>query len=44
LNLKTKKEIKDKPPSSPEDGEITEDEDRSDNNDEEVRLIRISVC
>lgn len=41
LNLKTKKELKDKPPSSPEDGEITEDEDRSDNNDEKVRLIRI---
>lgn len=35
LTLKTKNELKDKPPSSPEDGEITEDEDRSDNNDEE---------
>ncbi|XP_022168152.1 zinc finger CCHC domain-containing protein 8 homolog [Myzus persicae] len=35
LHLKTEKELKDKPPSSPEDGEITEDETRSDHNDEE---------
>jgi len=39
LNLKTEKELKYKPPSSPEDGEITEDETRSDKNDEEVRII-----
>ncbi|XP_015364683.1 PREDICTED: zinc finger CCHC domain-containing protein 8 homolog [Diuraphis noxia] len=36
LNIKTEKELKDKPPSSPEDGEITEDETRSDKNDEEL--------
>jgi len=40
LNSKNEKELKDKPPSSPEDGEITEDETRSDNNDEEVRIFQ----
>lgn len=44
MHLKTEKELKDKPPSSPEDGEITEDETRSDHNDEEVRFIIMLVC
>ncbi|XP_026816970.1 zinc finger CCHC domain-containing protein 8 homolog [Rhopalosiphum maidis] len=34
LDLKTKEELKKGPPSSPEDGEITEDESKSENNDE----------
>lgn len=42
-NLKTEEELNNKAPSSPEDGEITEDEIKSDNNDVEVRPIIILV-
>jgi len=38
LDLKINEKLKDGPPSSPEDGEITEDESKPENNDEEVRL------
>lgn len=38
MDLKINEKLKDGPPSSPEDGEITEDESKPENNDEEVRL------
>ncbi|KAE9522262.1 hypothetical protein AGLY_017335 [Aphis glycines] len=36
LDLKINEKLKDGPPSSPEDGEITEDESKPENNEEEV--------
>lgn len=38
MDLKINEKLKDGPPSSPEDGEITEDESKPENNEEEVRL------